>query len=174
MLKSKLLLLVGWFAASLILGIGCKQAKYEFKKKNAQENPGPENPIDDPNKNAPATETLPANEFKGDSNFYMKGTPGTGKIGENIVFTGTCGDNADEELTWQFGDGQSSTGNSVTHHFVASRKYVIDATCKDKDGNERRGSIIVFIDSNLNGNGDPNQNNPGQGPNQSNPGQQTL
>ena len=179
MLNKYKMILASCIALMMLLGGACKQAKYEFTKRAEKDN-GPENPVDEPKEGKQEEkpeeekeETLPPNHFKGENGFEIKATPDNGGIDEPITFEGNCGDNADEPLTWQFGDGKSGKGNKTTHKYSESRKFVVDASCKDKDGKERRGSIIIYIaPGKKKKESNPNQN-PGQKPNQSNPGQNT-
>jgi|GEM_PF-1555846 len=138
----------------------CRQASYGFTKKPKQEKVDPK-PVLPPSVPVAAG----PHEFWGENGFHMICTPPTAKAGEVVTCEGTCGNDADQELAWQFGDGQSGRGNKTTHVFREVRKFNIDATCTDKAGKIRRGTVVIDVVPGSIG-------NPGQRPGQnSTPGQ---
>jgi hypothetical protein len=131
--------------------LGCKQAKYEFIDKPGQVE-------------GPSTSLSPIspnnNEYYGENQFRMKITPFPAQANQNVSFSGTCGNAATADLSWEYGDGKSGLGNSTTHKYISQGKYTVTAYCKDSAGNIRRGNIVLTVGKSSTA---PNQN-PGQTP----------
>jgi PKD repeat protein len=53
-----------------------------------------------------------------------------------VTFTATVADPATAPVTWEFGDGSSATGTSVTHVYAAAGTYTVRATATDENGNQ--------------------------------------
>lgn len=74
-------------------------------------------------------------------------SPATGEVGQSIGWSVTAVDtwSAVASTVWDFGDGSSATGSSVTHSYGAAGTYDVSVTITDAVGNAtvRIGSIIV-------------------------------
>ncbi len=77
-------------------------------------------------------------------------------VGEVVTFTSTSTD-ADGHITqwqWNFGDGQSATGATISHRYTTAGQYTVTLTVTDNDGltdsasqvvsPEDKGTLIVF------------------------------
>jgi PKD repeat protein len=53
-----------------------------------------------------------------------------------VTFTATVADPANAPVTWEFGDGASATGQTVTHVYAAAGTYTVHATASDENGNQ--------------------------------------
>ncbi|MBF0622182.1 MAG: PKD domain-containing protein [Magnetococcales bacterium] len=48
-------------------------------------------------------------------------------------------------VTWNFGDGTTSTGETVTHTFASDDEYVVSVTVEDDDGDSLAQSFIISV-----------------------------
>ncbi len=64
------------------------------------------------------------------------GGPYSGYAGQEITFTGSATDPGDDTLTytWDFGDGTTATGQTVTHVYETPGEYTVTLTVEDDDG----------------------------------------
>ena len=64
--------------------------------------------------------------------------PASGVEGDDLVFAVTASDAGADvlTLTWDFGDGSSGTGASVTHAYADNGAYVVTVVATDGDGGE--------------------------------------
>ncbi len=109
-----------------------------------------------------------------DGGLTISADPMVASKGQTITFTGTCGLRKTHTITWNFGDGATSTGNSVQHAFATEGQFRVEATCTDEDGKLIKSVItIVVIGQNITVPGRPTGDQsviiPGRDP--SNPGQ---
>lgn len=75
-----------------------------------------------------------------------------GTVGEQLVFDGSSSFDAEDEnldYSWDFGDGTTSQGASLTHVFSESGTYNIILTVTDDQNNTSSDSTIAFIDEEL-------------------------
>lgn len=70
-----------------------------------------------------------------DDGFIADGNgPYYAEIGEDIDFNGTAIDGIEPyNYTWDFGDGNSSYGQNVTHNYSNNGTYTVNLTVKDND-----------------------------------------
>lgn len=70
-----------------------------------------------------------------DDDFIAGGNgPYYAEIGEDIDFNGTATDGVEPyNYTWDFGDGNSSYGQNVTHNYSLNGTYTVNLTVKDND-----------------------------------------
>jgi len=64
-------------------------------------------------------------------------SPADPEVGEDVTFSAsdsTDSDGAIESYEWDFGDGQTATGEQVTHSFDAAGEYTVEVTVTDDDG----------------------------------------
>jgi len=79
-----------------------------------------------------------------DAGGFLQGT-----VDEQLVFDGSCSfDSEDENLDyfWDFGDGTTGEGASLSHVFSESGTYNIILTVTDDQNNTSSDSTIAFID----------------------------
>lgn len=72
-----------------------------------------------------------------------------GTTGETLVFDGSCSFDAEDEnleYFWDFGDGTTSDGCSISHVFSQSGIYTIQLTVTDDGNKSSIDSTLVFID----------------------------
>ena len=65
------------------------------------------------------------------------GGPYSGYVGEEITFSGSASDPGTADTltyTWDFGDGTTATGQTVTHVYSAPGNYTVTLTVEDDDG----------------------------------------
>ncbi len=63
--------------------------------------------------------------------------PYSGSVGEEITFTGSASDPGTADTltyTWDFGDGSTATGQTVTHAYSQPGNYTVTLTVEDDDG----------------------------------------
>lgn len=158
-MKSLNILTLVLLSSVAIVGQSCGSAKYGFTKKDKPKTENQE--AEQPKGN------VAPNEWRGTDGFWLKGTPGTAETGENITFTGSCG-NKDGELTWTFGDGQTGKGTSIKHPYTKAGTYKIEGECTYTDGTTQKGQITITIrDRQINGNQNGGTQQPNQNPHQS-------
>jgi hypothetical protein len=73
-------------------------------------------------------------------------SPGAVLVGQAVTLTASAVDAAGNALTcsWDFGDGTTATGNSVTHTYTASGVYIVTVSASDGI-NTISDSIIVAV-----------------------------
>jgi hypothetical protein len=68
--------------------------------------------------------------------FSSVDVPATGTAGSAAAFTAAAADDwSVPTVTWDFGDGTSGTGTSVSHTYAAAGKYTVATTATDSVGN---------------------------------------
>ncbi len=73
---------------------------------------------------------------------------GTGEEGESLAWSCATSDPGTEDtvsVSWDFGDGQSGAGASVTHAFGDDGSYVVTCTAKDDDGGATSDASTVVV-----------------------------
>jgi PKD repeat protein len=80
---------------------------------------------------------LPAAQARGQQAqaFPLPVAPVTGVVGQPVTFTAAVtGAAANALITWDFGDGQSATGATVSHVYQAPGVYTVGVTAVEPDG----------------------------------------
>lgn len=75
--------------------------------------------------------------------------PSSGKVSEPLPFDGTGSKDPDGQIvsyTWEFGDGASAGGFSVSHTYSVSGTYQVTLTVVDNDGLSAQASQVVMIE----------------------------
>ncbi|RLF52970.1 MAG: hypothetical protein DRN24_02365, partial [Thermoplasmata archaeon] len=89
----------------------------------------------------PADET-PSQEYAYGGCFYQ------GNVNETLTFNSySRGDFV--EYIWDFGDGTTATGKTVTHSYDKKGSYLVTLTAKDKKGNEYRDVLHADVERSL-------------------------
>jgi hypothetical protein len=70
--------------------------------------------------------------------------------GDTVQFTSSCKDPSNGNLiacdvTWNFGDGDTITGNLVSHKYLKTGSYTVTATAKDIDGAQQTQTINIDV-----------------------------
>ena len=52
-----------------------------------------------------------------------------------------------EEATWDFGDGETESGASVSHTWLASGSYTVTVDARDPDGDESTASLPIEVET---------------------------
>lgn len=60
---------------------------------------------------------------------------GNAKVNEEVQFDASCSANA-TSYAWDFGDGSSTSGNSVKHKYSTAATYVVKLTATNKKKSE--------------------------------------
>lgn len=69
-------------------------------------------------------------------------------VGQEINFTGSASDvfsGVDSDISWDFGDGGSSTGSPVSNTYLEEGVFTVTATATDNEGNEGADEINVIV-----------------------------
>ncbi len=71
-------------------------------------------------------------------------------VGSKVLFTSSCKDPTDNtviscDVTWDFGDGQTATGNSVANTYLTSGHHLVTATAKDAEGTQQTQTIHIGV-----------------------------
>ncbi|UCE37407.1 MAG: DUF11 domain-containing protein [Thermoplasmata archaeon] len=69
------------------------------------------------------------------------------EVEETVHFNAEASDPGDDTLTyeWNFGDGSSAYGKTVTHEYLASGQYEVTLTVRDEDGGQSVITTIITI-----------------------------
>ena len=69
------------------------------------------------------------------------------KISEPVAFDGSATDSDGRvtDYTWDFGDGTTASGPSVTHTFTAADDYTVTLTTRDNDGATSTDTVQVSV-----------------------------
>ncbi len=70
--------------------------------------------------------------------------------GNPVQFTSSCKDPSNNaviscDVTWDFGDGNTATGNTVANSYLATGHYLVTATAKDADGAQQTQTINIDV-----------------------------
>ncbi len=77
--------------------------------------------------------------------------PQTGLAPLNVQFSGTGSTDADgkiESYSWDFGDGSTGNGVTVSHTYTRKGTYEVTLTVKDNKGGAGRDDITITVDEN--------------------------
>ncbi len=80
------------------------------------------------------------------ADFSMSKTQGT--VGETITFDASGSTDPDGSIvsyTWDFGDGQTGTGETATHKYTTAKTYTVELTVKDDTGFEGTAQTTIVI-----------------------------
>lgn len=86
-----------------------------------------------------------------DANNYPIADPGgpyQGMVKEIVVFDGTNSTDIDgiiAEYMWDFGDGTTGTGSTITHKYSSSGSYMVTLTVADNYGDSHAESTVISI-----------------------------
>jgi PKD repeat protein/uncharacterized protein YraI len=75
--------------------------------------------------------------------------PASGRIGEELCFSGDGSTDPDGEIvdySWEFGDGATGNGLNVSHSYNAAGSYEVTLVVTDNRGSNARASLTVQID----------------------------
>lgn len=78
-------------------------------------------------------------------------SPAVAQVGQEVSFAVAAADPEDDELNvaWIFGDGTSGSGDTITHSYAASGKFLVTASVSDGHGNVTNGTVTVRIVDNV-------------------------
>ena len=78
------------------------------------------------------------------------GGPYHGSAGEDISFDGSGSRDAEGTIVsweWDFGDGNTASGEQVTHSYTARGVYTVSLTVTDESGKKSTDTAAVFVDT---------------------------
>jgi PKD repeat protein len=78
----------------------------------------------------------------------IAGVPYRGTVGRAVVFDASGSKDPDGiivEFKWDFGDGDSGTGENITHAYAASGKYNVILTVKDDSGSSGSFTAVALV-----------------------------
>lgn len=76
------------------------------------------------------------------------GGPYQGSVGQTILFDGTASVDSDGDITeyiWDFGDGSTGSGSTISHAYEESGSYLVVLTVTDNHGDSHAESTTVSI-----------------------------
>ena len=74
----------------------------------------------------------------------------TANVGDDIVFSGENSEDPDGTITsydWEFGDGQTASGEVQTHSYTSADTYTVTLTVTDDSGKPGNDSVEAEISS---------------------------
>jgi PKD repeat protein len=77
-------------------------------------------------------------------------TPGNPVTGQSVSFDASASTDPDGQITsysWDFGDGSSGSGESVTHSYQASGSYTVNLTVTDNNGTSDVESKTIGVET---------------------------
>ncbi len=84
------------------------------------------------------------------------GTDKIAGVGESIMFDGSASADSDGTIVdwvWDFGDGETASGEQVSHAYAAGGNYMVRLTVTDNDGATDEDSVLVTIETPSSGSG---------------------
>ncbi len=87
-------------------------------------------------------------------------TPAAATIGQSVQFSATAAGARGQAVTynWDFGDGNTGSGPTVTHAYAAAENYTVTLTVTDTIGANSVRTLIEIIFTDSNGDGQPDLN----------------
>ena len=99
----------------------------------------------------PAGVPLPYDPLVAGDPIAVPGGPYTGNVNVPVVFDGSGSYDSDggdlASYTWDFGDGSTETGMSVSHTYTVANTYTVSLTVVDDEGTSSTNSTTATISS---------------------------
>ncbi len=80
-----------------------------------------------------------------DGGFTITADPMVAGIGQLVTFVGDCKTTQTFVITWDFGDGATGAGVSVTHGYKEIGQKRVEATCTEEGGKARKAVVTVVV-----------------------------
>jgi PKD repeat protein/RNA polymerase subunit RPABC4/transcription elongation factor Spt4 len=98
---------------------------------------------------ATTTKTIPISQPDGAPEASFTISPESPEVGETVTFDATESIDSDGEIvtySWDFGDGNSATGETVSHTYGTVGNYTVTLTVTDAAGNSDTVTITITVE----------------------------
>ena len=106
--------------------------------------------VTDDGATAQATQTVSVSEVPNQDPTASISGPSSAQVDEQVTFDAADSSDADgsiESYEWDFGDGETATGQSVSHTFDSAGDYTVELTVTDDDGATATATQSVSVSS---------------------------
>ncbi len=80
-----------------------------------------------------------------DGGFTITADPMLAGIGQLVTFIGDCKTTKAFVITWDFGDGATGSGITVTHGYAEVGQKRVEATCTEEGGKARKAVVTIVV-----------------------------